>query len=1044
MGSLEYQDLYERDVFLTRDSLDFTRDHFTLQIKPIWNDTHHFIVTDNSESSFSNFTSFGADFVRSQDIHVSHVYSPTDQLTLHGNIHMERSFVNSGLTYTQMDDQELVSKRQMNEYLLNYLTANVEFNDTTIVALIEDALLNITLPDVQTERIEQVLNEYRSNTMEDDVTNVLYTLTVDQDRSALITSNVLDHILEDYVTQMYIPNLSILNREVSQLFDFPMGYFYLRLEDYVSNYVNNNVPSLVNMSNIVYLDFLLENYYTKDEINEGGFGSGTGSGNISSNIDLGHLLTKIEANNTYVKKSDFMTDDGNIHFDYIVESDINVYKYTVNDIKTFVHAVQPQSANYVYTVQSDPHTIRVTGLDTGNVSSPTIDFNVLRTSDRVLLLYPMTNSDTNQLDSRYNGIFRVDEIVNSTTVMLSRAIDFKTVSSIVNALIYVQGRSSLSAANGNSYLVTFPKNTQDVFAINSDEIVMIPFIVQDNTHGSMAYQDHTNVNITGGTIAASHVYTSSIVALDSSFTVHIPAAQYFQITSVVPGESQQDPIFSVDEQGHVSAFQFAHMSDRQLKTNIQPIERPLELISAMEGKTFDWKDESKNKKGSSYGFIAQEIQQVIPSAVSNTFAGHLTVDYTKVIPILTEAVKELYQLVKARTEKPQEMAEIPRSTERTPDLAEIPRSTEKTPDLSEMPRYTERTPYFTETTRATECQRTINVIPRPVETRVTTNVYSIGSTSMYTVNLASTDLDDVTMEPLFISVENRQIYSIFTNLGQNTLDNVPIEIDDVVLIKNSKDPRYNGVFKISGIQHVSFGRFSKCYRMDDFKTYEEMQHTTVMVSPSGFAGNGKGEQNVGISYTCILNVVNETSFRLDTTEISFISFGLNPQLGTMSMQNHNDVNITGGKITTNQFTTSNLFPYDNTSTISMNLKGSTIYDTFQVKNELLDTIFSVDGTGKASAFEYYAPSDSKLKKNIQKIDNAFELLQNLNGVTFDWKKKSQNNGTNYGFIAQEVAAHFPSLVHKRSDGYLAVDYSKVVSILVESVKDIGNMLKTTL
>lgn len=1037
MGSLEYQDLYERDVFLTRDSLDFTRDHFTLQIKPIWDDTHHFIVTDNGESSFSNFTSFGTDFVRSQDIHVSHVYSPSDQITMHGNVIMGRSFVNSQLNYTQMDDQEVVSKRQMNEYLLNYLTANVEFNDTTIVALIEDALLNITLPDVQIERIEQVLNDYRSNTMEGDITNVLYTLTVDQDRSAIITSNVLDHILEDYVTQMYIPNLSTLNREVSQLFDFPMGYFYLRLEDYVSNYVNTHVPSLVNMSNIVYFNFLLENYYTKNEINEGGFGSGTGSGNVSGNIDLGHLLTKMEANNTYVKKSDFMTADGNIHFDYIVESEINVYQYTVNDIKTFVHAVQPQSANYVYTVQSDPHTIRLTGLDTGNVSSPTIDFNVLRTSDRVLLLYPMTNSDTNQLDSRYNGIFRVDQIVNSNTVMLSRAIDFKTVSSIVNALIYVQGRSSLSAANGNSYLVTFPKNTQDVFAINSNEIAMIPFIVQDNTHGSMAYQDHTNVNITGGTIAVSQVYTSSIVALDSSFTVHIPAAQYFQITSAVPGETQQDPIFSVDEQGHVSAFQFAHMSDRELKTNIQPIARPLELISAMEGKTFDWKDESKNKKGSSYGFIAQEIQQVIPSAVSNTFAGHLTVDYTKVIPILTEAVKELYQLVKARTDR--------KVAEMTPhEFTESSSFAERTP-FTESSRFPEKTP-FTESymPRATECHRTINVIPRPVETRVTTNVYSIGSTSMYTVNLASTDLDDIIMEPLFISVENRQIYSIFTNLGQNTLDNVPIEIDDVVLIKNSKDPRYNGVFKISGIQHVSFGRFSKCYRMDDFKTYDEMQHTTVIVSPSGFAGNGKGEQNVGISYTCILNVVNEMSFRLDTTEISFISFGLNPQLGTMSMQNHNDVNITGGKITTNQVTTSNLFPYNNTSTISMNLKGSTIHDTFQVKNELLDTIFSVDGTGKASAFEYYAPSDSKLKKNIHKIENALELLQNLNGVTFDWKKQSQNNGTNYGFIAQEVAAHFPSLVHKRSDGYLAVDYSKVVSILVESVKDIGNMLKTTL
>lgn len=124
----------------------------------------------------------------------------------------------------------------------------------------------------------------------------------------------------------------------------------------------------------------------------------------------------------------------------------------------------------------------------------------------------------------------------------------------------------------------------------------------------------------------------------------------------------------------------------------------------------------------------------------------------------------------------------------------------------------------------------------------------------------------------------------------------------------------------------------------------------------------------------------------------------------------------------------------------MNLKGSTVNDIFQVKNDTTDTIFSVDGTGKASAFEYYAPSDIRLKTNIKNIQNSLELVTLLQGVTFDWKK-NHNNDVNYGFIAQDVAKHFPSLVFKRADGYLAVDYSKVVSILVESVKEIGNMLK---
>lgn len=1012
MGSLDYQDSYERDSYLTQESLDFTRHHFILQLKPVLDQESYFTVNDGT-------TSVGTNFIGSTDIHTRYIDSPSGVVEVRTDLRADRCFSNSTQTFNELADQELVSKQQVSHYVLNYL-ANIEFNDSTLMNLIEEALENITIPAIGEEKIREMIDDYRANTLGSDVTDVVYTMTVNNDNSPLITTKILDSILEDYVQHIYIPDLPSLNREVSQLFDFPMGYFYLRLDDFVSNYVNTHVPDLVDTANVVYLNFLQENYYTKEELLSGGFGSG--SGNVQGNVvNTDHLLSKLEASDTYVKKSDFLTADGNVHFDYTIESNINIYKYEVDDIKTFVDCVQTD-VEYSYTVQSDINKIRVTGLVVDEATgAASIDNNVLRALDRVLILYPMRNTDTDQLDTVYNGIFIVDELLGPETVMMTRAIDFKSVASVVNALIYVRSRSPTASANGNSYIVTFPTSNDQTFVMNQDSMTIIPFIVQDNTHGSMAYQDHTNVNITGGSIAVSQIRTSAIQAIGNDFTVHIPADKQFQITSAISGYTQQDPIFSVDEQGHVSAFQFAQMSDKNLKTNVKPIQSALETVQALEGKTFEWKDNNKNKRGKSYGFIAQEVEKVLPSTVSKTFAGNLTVDYNKVIPILTEAIKELYELVKARNEVP----ERPVTEKSTPEEI-VP----------------EGRPVFRATVQE-ECNRVINVFPNPTDTIVTTNVYSIGKTTNYMVNLASTDLDDVTMEPLFISVENRQIYSIFTNSGTNTLDGVSIEIDDIVLIKNSNDPKLNGVFKISGIQHVSFGRFSKCYRVDDFKTFGEMQHTTVIVSPSGFGGNGKGEQNVGISFTCILDALNEDSFELNTTQISFVSFGLNPKLGTMSTQDHNNVNITGGQITTNMFTTSNLFPYDNNNTISMNLNGSTINDTFQVKNDSQDTIFSVDGTGKASAFEYYAPSDAKLKKNVHKISDALDLLQKLQGVTFDWKKPNQPQGTNYGFIAQEVAEHFPSLVHQRTDGFLAVDYSKVVSILVESVKDIGNMLKQT-
>ena len=82
-----------------------------------------------------------------------------------------------------------------------------------------------------------------------------------------------------------------------------------------------------------------------------------------------------------------------------------------------------------------------------------------------------------------------------------------------------------------------------------------------------------------------------------------------------------------------------------------------------------------------------------------------------------------------------------------------------------------------------------------------------------------------------------------------------------------------------------------------------------------------------------------------------------------------------------------------------------------------------------------------MKKNVNPITESLQLVQNLRGVTFDWIDKVSDN-PQYGFIAQEVALRFPSLVHARADGLLAVDYSKVVAILVECVKDLSQLLPT--
>jgi hypothetical protein len=88
--------------------------------------------------------------------------------------------------------------------------------------------------------------------------------------------------------------------------------------------------------------------------------------------------------------------------------------------------------------------------------------------------------------------------------------------------------------------------------------------------------------------------------------------------------------------GTLSATEFSSLSDKQLKTNIIHITNAQEVVNQLDGVTFDWKDGS----GSSYGLIAQEVEKILPHAVT-TGPEYKTVNYSAVIPFLIETIKDL-------------------------------------------------------------------------------------------------------------------------------------------------------------------------------------------------------------------------------------------------------------------------------------------------------------------------------------------------------------------------------------------------------------------
>jgi len=91
----------------------------------------------------------------------------------------------------------------------------------------------------------------------------------------------------------------------------------------------------------------------------------------------------------------------------------------------------------------------------------------------------------------------------------------------------------------------------------------------------------------------------------------------------------------------------------------------------------------------------------------------------------------------------------------------------------------------------------------------------------------------------------------------------------------------------------------------------------------------------------------------------------------------------------------------------------------------------------------YASSDKELKNNIQPIQNSLEKINKISGNSFDWNEDKQDiyKGKDYGVIAQEIEEVLPELVITRENGYKAVKYDKLVSLLIEGIKDLSKQVE---
>ena len=81
-------------------------------------------------------------------------------------------------------------------------------------------------------------------------------------------------------------------------------------------------------------------------------------------------------------------------------------------------------------------------------------------------------------------------------------------------------------------------------------------------------------------------------------------------------------------------------------------------------------------------------------------------------------------------------------------------------------------------------------------------------------------------------------------------------------------------------------------------------------------------------------------------------------------------------------------------------------------------------------------SDERLKDNIKPIENAIDKIDKIGGYEFDWNDKQElYEGHDVGVLAQEIEEVLPEIVETREDGYKAVDYKKIVPLLIQAIKE---------
>jgi hypothetical protein len=99
---------------------------------------------------------------------------------------------------------------------------------------------------------------------------------------------------------------------------------------------------------------------------------------------------------------------------------------------------------------------------------------------------------------------------------------------------------------------------------------------------------------------------------------------------------------SVDANGYF----IRTVSDIALKQNIKTLTGSLAVVEKMHPVSFDWIDTAKYGSQREVGFIAQEMETIVPEVIGQSMDGIKSLEYSKLVAVMAGAIQELSAKVK--------------------------------------------------------------------------------------------------------------------------------------------------------------------------------------------------------------------------------------------------------------------------------------------------------------------------------------------------------------------------------------------------------------